>query len=222
MQRNKAATLERVLLSSVQEFAQKGFHLARVSDIAALARCSTETIYDVYVSKEGLFMAVVAHVFEHRLVDDAALDTLEAKLNTASDPIERAVTVLTNYTSLQVEETFLAILYQVLSAKTCVPTPAVLSLFSRRRRFQAWLESALEAGVKDGSMAVGDIVQACEVLCNATGVMLAATRQLFSPHIPLETPFETARKAVSAFCTQTGAERLTKLATIPFQGPLEA
>jgi AcrR family transcriptional regulator len=211
MQRNKAATLGRVLQSSVLEFAQKGFHLARVSDIAAAARCSTETIYDVFINKEGLFMAVVEHVFDTHVGNAELIAAQEAWMDNFKDPVERAAATLTAFTTPQVDETFIAILYQVMSLHALLPAQSIKGLHERRQRYLNRVQRALQEGAKQGLFVFAEAGPASEVLCNATGILLGARQQFYKSLDEPETAFETARKSLAAFCAPEGKAKLDSL-----------
>jgi AcrR family transcriptional regulator len=220
MQRNKAATLERVLQSSVQEFAQKGFHLARVSDIASMARCSTETIYDVFVSKEGLFTAVVQHVFEERFGEDGAIEALGVQVAAIKDPLERACAILTFYTAPQMDPTFLAIMYQVMASGNSAPNSSIAALYKRREQFKAWITDAFAKARDDGLIQFGNLDAASETALSSLGIMLGAKYQFFGPLMTPEAAFDAARSTLSAFATAKGLKRLASLA--PIDGPFAA
>jgi AcrR family transcriptional regulator len=222
MQRNKAATLERVLQSAIQEFAHKGFHQTRVSDIASAARCSTETIYDVYVSKEGLFAAVVDDVFAAYIRDASYTAKIEVWILSHSDPVDRAMAALTAYAVPQMDETFLAILYQVLSARQMSPTTPVKALFQRRQYFIGQLERILEEGASQGQFVLGDAKDASTLLCYATGIVLGARERLLGEAASARSIFEDLRNALNAFCTPSGRARLSELEPTQLPAPEDA
>jgi AcrR family transcriptional regulator len=60
----KAQSLQRVLESSAAVFTQRGFEAVSLTEISELAHCSTTTIYEVYGSKENLFLAAMAHTLK--------------------------------------------------------------------------------------------------------------------------------------------------------------
>jgi AcrR family transcriptional regulator len=214
MSRNKAATLERVLQSSVQEFSQKGFHLARVSDIASAARCSTETIYDVYVSKEGLFKAAIAHVFETLFGDTNAVVEFGNQIQKIECPITQAATVLTNFGSAHMDESYQAVMFQLLAANTSATESVITMIVGRRRQFGSWCREALERATEQNLMVVGDTAVAAELLLDALGLLAASKRRFFGDLAPALSPFDTAREAMKAFCTSKG------LATLTTMGPI--
>jgi AcrR family transcriptional regulator len=60
----KAQSLQRVLESSAAVFVQRGFGAVSLTEISGLAHCSTTTIYEVFGSKENLFLAAMAHTLK--------------------------------------------------------------------------------------------------------------------------------------------------------------
>ena len=57
----KARSLQRVLEIAAQTFVQQPFESVSVGAIAEAAHCSTATIYDIYRSKQELFLAAISH-----------------------------------------------------------------------------------------------------------------------------------------------------------------
>lgn len=214
MSRNKALTLERVLEASVREFSQKGFHLARVSDIASAARCSTETIYDVYVSKEGLFKAAIAHVFETLFGDTESLTEFGNQLQKIQCPITQAATVLTNFGAAHADESYQAVMFQLLATNTSATDSVMAMLIERRRQFGSWCREALERATAQNVMIIGDTAIAAELLLDALGLLAASKRRFFGDLAPALSPFDTAREALKAFCTSKG------LATLKAMDPI--
>ena len=78
-------TDKRELISeaAVQVFAEKGFHQARVSDIARRAGVADGTIYLYFKNKEDLLL----NIFEESM--DVMLRDLSAAMDGATDPLER-------------------------------------------------------------------------------------------------------------------------------------
>lgn len=69
--------------AAVEVFAEKGFHQARVSDIAKRAGVADGTIYLYFKNKEDLLLCI----FEEKM--DLLLEGLGQALSTTDDPIER-------------------------------------------------------------------------------------------------------------------------------------
>ncbi|MDB6061730.1 MAG: TetR/AcrR family transcriptional regulator [Verrucomicrobiaceae bacterium] len=57
----KVHSLQRVLKMAAEAFAQLPFENVSVGAIAEAAHCSTATIYDIYGSKQQLFLAAISH-----------------------------------------------------------------------------------------------------------------------------------------------------------------
>jgi len=82
-QRNKADKRSLITEAAVEVFAERGFHQARVSDIARRAGVADGTIYLYFKNKEDLLLSV----FEEKM--DELLAGLRDALADTSDPIER-------------------------------------------------------------------------------------------------------------------------------------
>jgi TetR/AcrR family fatty acid metabolism transcriptional regulator len=72
-----------ILNAAVRVFAEKGFHKARVSDVAEQAGVADGTIYLYFRNKEDLLICI----FEDSM--DTLLSGLQASLEDVSDPLER-------------------------------------------------------------------------------------------------------------------------------------
>ncbi|GLR68416.1 hypothetical protein GCM10010909_30970 [Acidocella aquatica] len=60
----KTQSLQRVLECAMRLLAEKAFEAVSIMEVAEQAHCSTATIYDVYGSKENLFIAAVTHALQ--------------------------------------------------------------------------------------------------------------------------------------------------------------
>lgn len=82
--RDAVRTQAEILSVAVVEFAEHGFHGARVERITKAAKCNSRMIYHYFGSKEQLYLAALDSVY-------AAIRNQEAKLNfSTGDPIETA------------------------------------------------------------------------------------------------------------------------------------
>jgi AcrR family transcriptional regulator len=63
MQKRAEETRERILTAALKCFTERGFHGARVDEIAAKARTNKERIYSNFTDKEGLYAEVVRRAF---------------------------------------------------------------------------------------------------------------------------------------------------------------
>lgn len=82
--RDPARTKSEILTVAVREFAEHGFHGARVERITKAAKCNSRMIYHYFGSKEQLYLAALDSVY-------AAIRNREAKLNFDSgDPVQTA------------------------------------------------------------------------------------------------------------------------------------
>jgi AcrR family transcriptional regulator len=82
--RDPARTQAEILSVAVREFAEHGFHGARVERITKAAKCNSRMIYHYFGSKEQLYLASLDSVY-------AAIRNQETKLNFGTgDPAETA------------------------------------------------------------------------------------------------------------------------------------
>lgn len=80
---NRAEKRDRIIDAATEVFAAKGFHSARISDIARLAGVADGTIYLYFKNKEDLLLSI----FEEKM--EVLLDELRAALEGVDDPIDR-------------------------------------------------------------------------------------------------------------------------------------
>src|SRR5471032_830719 len=71
---------QRILDAAVSVFAEKGFHVARVSDVAERASVADGTIYLYFRNKEELLMTAINTAF------DAFMSRARTELNTITSP----------------------------------------------------------------------------------------------------------------------------------------
>lgn len=81
--RDAARTQAEILSVAVGEFAEHGFHGARVGRITQAAKCNSRMIYHYFGNKEGLYVAVLDAVFEEIRKQEADLNFDEG------DPAEK-------------------------------------------------------------------------------------------------------------------------------------
>jgi AcrR family transcriptional regulator len=82
--RDAARTEAEILSVAVHEFAEHGFHGARVERITRAAKCNSRMIYHYFGSKEQLYIAALDSVF-------AAIRNQEVRLNFSDgDPVVKA------------------------------------------------------------------------------------------------------------------------------------
>jgi TetR/AcrR family transcriptional regulator len=85
-----AGSRERLLKAATAEFAQKGLLGARVDVIARMAKINKQLIYYHFSDKQGLYLAVLEHVYEDIRVKERALNLADC------DP-ERAMARLVGF-----------------------------------------------------------------------------------------------------------------------------
>ncbi len=74
---------ERIILAAIQVFAQKGFHHAKVADVAKVANVADGTIYLYFKNKDDILISI----FEHSM--DFFLQQAKLKLATLQTPLEK-------------------------------------------------------------------------------------------------------------------------------------
>jgi AcrR family transcriptional regulator len=78
-----AGSRERLLKAATAEFAQKGLLGARVDVIARMAKINKQLIYYHFGDKQGLYLAVLEHVYEDIRVKERALNLAHCDPETA-------------------------------------------------------------------------------------------------------------------------------------------
>jgi len=80
---SRAEKRDRIIDAATEVFAQKGFHSARISDIARLAGVADGTIYLYFKNKEDLLLSI----FEEKM--DVLLGELYEALDGVTDPMDQ-------------------------------------------------------------------------------------------------------------------------------------
>lgn len=87
--RDAARTQAEIMTVAIHEFAEHGFHGARIGRITQAANCNSRMIYHYFGSKEALYVAVLDKVF-------ADIRKQEADLNfDKGDPAEKLIELVT-------------------------------------------------------------------------------------------------------------------------------
>ncbi len=81
--RGAGAKYQRILDAALTLFAQKGFHTARLSDIASLAGVADGTVYLYFKNKDEILMSAINTAF------DAFVARARAALRQLSSPVEK-------------------------------------------------------------------------------------------------------------------------------------
>jgi AcrR family transcriptional regulator len=84
-------TKRNIIEVATEEFAGKGLSGARVDDIAARTKTSKRMIYYYFVSKEGLYIAVLEEAYRK-------IRSIEASLDLEHQPPEKALRTLVGFT----------------------------------------------------------------------------------------------------------------------------
>jgi TetR/AcrR family fatty acid metabolism transcriptional regulator len=95
--RRRTEKRDLIVEAAVDVFARKGFHQARVSDIARKAGVADGTIYLYFKNKEDLLLSI----FEEKM--DVLLDGMHEALEGVTDPVER-IRVFARHHFMQVRE----------------------------------------------------------------------------------------------------------------------
>jgi AcrR family transcriptional regulator len=209
--RNKTATLERVVQAAISEFSQRGFHGARVADIAAAARCSTETIYDVYLNKEGLFGAAANEVLRAAFGTAGNQNDFKAALDGIPCPVTRAVRAVEAYAIGQQSDAFAGLFFQVLTNPAHVPAGLVADVFAQWESYTTYVGAALRSACAEGLAQVEDPAAAAKFVMKSVGIVDRGYGLFFGAHWPESAPFDMARAAIGVFLTPAGRERLAGL-----------
>ncbi len=136
-----------ILDAALRVFARKGFHKARMDDIAEEAGLSKGLLYWYFQGKDALIEALLTVLFEPDLRD------LEQLLQQTDRPVperlrevaEHALGTLLPYRDL------MAIVYEFYALATR-PGPVQKALRAYYRRFQTLLAALLEQGVQRGEL----------------------------------------------------------------------
>ena len=97
----------RIIEAAVKIFAQKGFYLAKVSDVAKAADVADGTIYLYFKNKDDLLISL----FEKKM--EGILQRFQSRLQDIIDPVERLHNLIDLYFELIEEDKDLADVFQV-------------------------------------------------------------------------------------------------------------
>jgi AcrR family transcriptional regulator len=151
-----------ILAVATAEFAQYGLGGARLERIVAGTRTSKRMVYYHFSSKEGLYKAVLEHVFYTTRFRDDSFDP------TSGSPME-ALTLfaLNTFESLSERPDFVRLItMENLSGATYVKTSSIISKLNRRG--MQHLETVLARGQKEGTMRTD--ISALDVYMNVVGM----------------------------------------------------
>lgn len=139
----KTRSLEAVLSEAKRQFSSRPYDEVSVNEIAAVAQCSTTTIYDVFGNKMGLYVAA-AQDFVSSLLDE--IEGAES----GKSPLERLVGHLEmraeRFATQNVREMVRNVIAQV-SIDNFKATPEMRAgLVARYYKLTALVNSAIESG----------------------------------------------------------------------------
>jgi len=83
LSRGAGAKFQRILDAAIEVIAQKGFHTARISDIAGLAGVADGTVYLYFKNKDEILMTAINTAF------DAFVARARAELRPLTSPVEK-------------------------------------------------------------------------------------------------------------------------------------
>jgi len=98
---------ERILAAAEEVFANKGFYMSRVADIAKRADVAEGTIYIYFESKEDIILSI----FKEKM--GKWLESLKKKLSQMNDPVEKLKEIIRTHFSTLYENPHLAQLVQI-------------------------------------------------------------------------------------------------------------
>lgn len=137
-------TRETILKGAMQEFSERGFDGARIDKIALRAGVNKNLLYHHYVNKDGLFSALLEHMYEKIRARQRDLELRE------KDPIDaiRRLVVFTGKIWVQFPE-FLRLLQSenLTGGRHVAVSPKVPSLYEP---LLATLQDVLERGSQSG------------------------------------------------------------------------
>lgn len=139
---------ERIIASALKAFSEKGYHQARISEIAENARVAKGTIYLYFRNKEDLFLGALDSVAQ------SFLSQLSLELKKAGDALSKLKRlILFNLSFLDRNAEFFRILHRELPAGLSYQ----LKGEHRRQRLDAYLktiEEILIQGQREGTVDV--------------------------------------------------------------------
>jgi TetR/AcrR family fatty acid metabolism transcriptional regulator len=103
----KSEKRNRIIEAAVKVFAQKGFYLAKVSDVARAADVADGTIYLYFKNKDDLLISL----FEQKM--ELILQRFQERLQEIVDPVEKLHNLVDLYFELIEEDKDLADVFQV-------------------------------------------------------------------------------------------------------------
>jgi TetR/AcrR family transcriptional regulator len=148
VRKDGALTRENILLAAAQEFSTKGLAGARVDVIAAVSGANKSLLYQYYVSKEGLFAAVLERYYDIIRQGDSEADNVE-------DPAKalHAIVISTYDAWLKIPE-----FISILSSENLLEAKHVKRLKKVIDRYQGLIQTIdgiLKRGAKTGAFRPG-------------------------------------------------------------------
>lgn len=107
MENNKVAKFDRILVAAIKVIGDKGFHNAKIKEIATLADVADGTIYNYFKNKEDLLITI----FKIKL--DEYVSKAKAELKGIDDPLDKFKTVIEYHLKVMSDDPELANVLQV-------------------------------------------------------------------------------------------------------------
>lgn len=107
MENNKVAKFDRILVAAIKVIGDKGFHNAKIKEIATLADVADGTIYNYFKNKEDLLITI----FKIKL--DEYVSKAKVELKGIDDPLDKFKTVIEYHLKVMSDDPELANVLQV-------------------------------------------------------------------------------------------------------------
>lgn len=144
-----------LIAAAEQVFLEKGYHAARMDDIAKTAAMSKKTIYQIFASKEELFEA---------LVDDRILPAMPSRYDPTKVPEEMLAEVLLDFVKWKLLPSRIALLRLIMGEYSRSPELGRIVERQGRQRAQPLLERCLAALEATGGYEIGEPREAAKML----------------------------------------------------------
>jgi AcrR family transcriptional regulator len=145
-EREKQRHSEEILLAAEKVFAEKGFTKTKMSDIADVSEFSVGYLYNLWKSKNELYLDVVTSKIE------AYILSLDELVRRAEGPLEKLnILIDTHFHFFEVHRDFFRIyLSEISQAEAHCQSVFNVNLRKKREMFYQYAEQALREGVEQG------------------------------------------------------------------------
>lgn len=221
--KDKARSLDLALEVAIKLFMRDGFERTRINEISRASGCSTETIYDAYGSKQGLWDHVLS-VQSRRSF--ARAEHLRAQCLGEPCPIARVhrllAALLLEFCS-EPERGFVRIL---MADYTRAPQPIRRDVFKSMQRDVDIFTAAVEQAGQDGLTTTPNPIAGGRVLASGLLHAILLSGIGFEPSAQQLHPVDAAADIMEPILTEAGRKRLAVVlssnrAQDLVQGPIE-